>query len=114
MLFWLAVNSKWIRVHPECGYNLVNSPHLKPAWILDRALWHFSCAAADGKYSGDGLPALIENEKHIKVSSHGILQTNGQEPLKLCTLTWLSDASRTLMEGGFHPAETLGVFTGEC
>uniref|UniRef100_A0A672SGB7 Amylo-alpha-1, 6-glucosidase, 4-alpha-glucanotransferase n=1 Tax=Sinocyclocheilus grahami TaxID=75366 RepID=A0A672SGB7_SINGR len=62
-----AANSKWIRLHPECGYNLVNSPYLKPAWLLDRALWHFSCAVADGKYSDSGLPPLIENDKRITV-----------------------------------------------
>ncbi|XP_071756275.1 glycogen debranching enzyme-like [Centroberyx gerrardi] len=60
-----AVNSKWIRLHPECGYNLVNSPHLKPAWVLDRALWHLSCEVADGKYLEQGVPALIQNEQHI-------------------------------------------------
>ncbi|TSL82510.1 Glycogen debranching enzyme [Bagarius yarrelli] len=60
-----AVNSKWLSFHPECGYNLTNSPHLKPAWILDRALWHFSCTIANGKYRDQGLPALIENEKQL-------------------------------------------------
>lgn len=66
--FCLAVNSKWLKEHPECGYNLVNSPHLRPAWMLDRALWHFSCDIADGKYSEQGLPALIGNDRHLDVS----------------------------------------------
>ncbi|XP_006000067.1 glycogen debranching enzyme isoform X1 [Latimeria chalumnae] len=60
-----AANSKWIQEHPECGYNLVNSPHLKPAWIMDRALWHLTCDIADGKYIHKGLPALIENEQQL-------------------------------------------------
>ncbi|KAB5586606.1 hypothetical protein PHYPO_G00003630 [Pangasianodon hypophthalmus] len=60
-----AVNSEWLRLHPECGYNLANSPHLKPAWILDRALWHFSCDIANGKYHDRGLPALFEDEKQL-------------------------------------------------
>uniref|UniRef100_A0A8C3XST5 Glycogen debranching enzyme n=1 Tax=Chelydra serpentina TaxID=8475 RepID=A0A8C3XST5_CHESE len=60
-----AANSEWIRVHPECGYNLVNSPHLKPAWILDRALWHLSCSVAEGKYRDEGLPPSIENDHHL-------------------------------------------------
>ncbi|EMP33184.1 Glycogen debranching enzyme [Chelonia mydas] len=60
-----AANSEWIRVHPECGYNLVNSPHLKPAWILDRALWHLSCSVAEGKYRDKGLPPSIENDHHL-------------------------------------------------
>lgn len=72
MLPWLAANSKWLRLHPEWGYNLVNSPYLKPAWLLDRALWHFSCAVADGKYSDSGLPPLIENDKRINVSLEGV------------------------------------------
>ncbi|TRY95818.1 hypothetical protein DNTS_022038 [Danionella cerebrum] len=77
-----AVNSKWIRLHPECGYNLVNSPHLKPAWILDRALWHFSCAVADGKYSDSSLPPLIESEKQIKILQ-GLLWKDVFTQLKL-------------------------------
>ncbi|XP_037601329.1 glycogen debranching enzyme isoform X4 [Cebus imitator] len=60
-----AANSKWIQEHPECAYNLVNSPHLKPAWILDRALWHFSCDVAEGKYKEKGILALIENDHHM-------------------------------------------------
>ncbi|KAM9238358.1 glycogen debranching enzyme isoform 6-T6 [Leptosomus discolor] len=60
-----ATNSEWLRMHPECGYNLVNSPHLKPAWVLDRALWHFTCMVADGKYIAKGVPPLIENDQHL-------------------------------------------------
>ncbi|XP_036410213.1 glycogen debranching enzyme isoform X2 [Megalops cyprinoides] len=60
-----AANSRWLRQHPECGYNLVNSPHLKPAWVLDRAVWHLSCDIADGKYEDRNLPALIQNDGHL-------------------------------------------------
>lgn len=60
-----ATNSEWLRMHPECGYNLVNSPHLKPAWVLDRALWHLTGMVADGKYIAKGVPPLIENDQHL-------------------------------------------------
>ncbi|KAM4659730.1 glycogen debranching enzyme isoform 4-T5 [Amazona ochrocephala] len=60
-----ATNSEWLRMHPECGYNLINSPHLKPAWVLDRALWHLTCMVADGKYTAKGVPPLIENDHHL-------------------------------------------------
>uniref|UniRef100_A0A3P8XNX5 Glycogen debranching enzyme n=1 Tax=Esox lucius TaxID=8010 RepID=A0A3P8XNX5_ESOLU len=62
-----ASNSPWIKEHPECGYNMVNSPHLRPAWVLDRAIWHMSCNMADGKYSAMGLPAQVQNEGHLGV-----------------------------------------------
>ncbi|KAE8610805.1 hypothetical protein XENTR_v10012247 [Xenopus tropicalis] len=67
-----AANSKWIQQHPECGYNLVNSPHLKPAWLLDRALWHLTCDAAEGKYAAKGLPALIKTDQQLN-SIRGIV-----------------------------------------
>lgn len=65
----VAANSVWIQEHPECGYNLVNSPHLRPAWVLDRALWHVTCDIADGKYTERGVPTLIRNEQHLNVSA---------------------------------------------
>lgn len=63
-----AANSAWIREHPECGYNLVNSPHLKPAWVLDRAIWHLTTRVAEGRYKDKGLPVDITNESHLNVS----------------------------------------------
>ncbi|XP_041751798.1 glycogen debranching enzyme isoform X1 [Coregonus clupeaformis] len=60
-----AANSPWIKEHPECGYNLVNSPHLRSAWVLDRAIWHMTCNMADAKYAAMGLPAQVQNEGHL-------------------------------------------------
>ena len=60
-----ANNSPWLWKHPECAYNLENSPHLKPAFLLDRALWHFSCQVADGLWTSDGLPPEINTEEHV-------------------------------------------------
>ncbi|XP_037314031.2 glycogen debranching enzyme isoform X1 [Pungitius pungitius] len=60
-----AANSVWIKEHPECGYNLVNSPHLRPAWVLDRAIWHLTTRVAQGRYVAKGLPAEITHERHL-------------------------------------------------
>uniref|UniRef100_G3PNW0 Glycogen debranching enzyme n=2 Tax=Gasterosteus aculeatus aculeatus TaxID=481459 RepID=G3PNW0_GASAC len=60
-----AANSVWIKEHPECGYNLVNSPHLRPAWVLDRAICHLTTRVAEGRYEAKGLPADITNERHL-------------------------------------------------
>lgn len=64
-----AANSIWIREHPECGYNLVNSPHLRPAWVLDRAIWHLTTRVAEGCYKEKGLPVDITSESHLNVSN---------------------------------------------
>ncbi|XP_054870288.1 glycogen debranching enzyme isoform X4 [Amphiprion ocellaris] len=60
-----AANSVWIKEHPECGYNLVNSPHLRPAWVLDRAIWHLTTRVAEGRYKDKGLPAEITTDSHL-------------------------------------------------
>ncbi|CAN9502909.1 unnamed protein product [Ophioblennius macclurei] len=60
-----AANSPWIQEHPECGYNLLNSPHLRPAWVLDRAMWHLTTRVAEGRYKDKGLPADITDESHL-------------------------------------------------
>lgn len=67
--FYIAANSPWIKEHPESGYNLVNSPHLRPAWVLDRALWHVTTRIAEGRYEAKGLPADITKESHLNVSA---------------------------------------------
>jgi hypothetical protein len=36
------VCSEWLSEHPDAGYNLRNSPHLKIAFVLDEALRLFS------------------------------------------------------------------------
>ncbi|KAM8930067.1 glycogen debranching enzyme isoform 1-T1 [Pelodytes ibericus] len=77
-----ASNSKWINQHPECGYNLVNSPHLKPAWLLDRALWHLTCDVAQGDYAARGLPALIQTDQQLN-SIRGIIWEDIYPKLKL-------------------------------
>lgn len=48
----------------------MNSPHLKPAFVLDRALWHLSSDVAEGRYKERGVPALIENDHHMNVSMY--------------------------------------------
>lgn len=37
-----ADNSPWLTEHPEAGYNLDNSPHLKAAFDFDEAIMQFS------------------------------------------------------------------------
>lgn len=37
-----ADNSPWLAEHPEAGYNLENSPHLKAAFDFDEAIMQFS------------------------------------------------------------------------
>ncbi|XP_032801915.2 glycogen debranching enzyme [Petromyzon marinus] len=60
-----ASNSDWIGDHPECGYNLLNSPHLRPAFVLDRALWHLSVEVAAGAWTRKGLPPSITTDAHL-------------------------------------------------
>uniref|UniRef100_A0A224X542 Glycogen debranching enzyme n=1 Tax=Panstrongylus lignarius TaxID=156445 RepID=A0A224X542_9HEMI len=61
-----ATEAEWLQKHPECAYNLVNTPHLRPAYFLDRLLKNFSKDIANGMYETCGLPAEIETEEHLQ------------------------------------------------
>lgn len=50
--------------HPEASYNLINSPHLKPAFLLDCILMQFTRDISDGKLAQ--IPSQID-EDHLPI-----------------------------------------------
>ncbi|KNE73199.1 glycogen debranching enzyme [Allomyces macrogynus ATCC 38327] len=64
-----ACNSPWLRAHPESGYNLVNSPHLYPAYLLDDALQNYSYRVATGQVAGVN-PLLTSADDVAKLLRH--------------------------------------------
>lgn len=68
-----ANESPWLLEHPECSYNMINSPHLKPAYLVDRILWHFSLDVGDGKWTSSGVPPNLNTEAHLQ-NARRILQ----------------------------------------
>jgi len=65
-----ANESEWIAENPHCVYNLVNTPHLRPAFLLDCVLARFSKEIADGHWSSAGLPPQVRNENHLQLIRH--------------------------------------------
>jgi len=63
----IANESEWLAENPQCVYNLVNAPHLKPAFLLDCMLARFSKEIADGLWSDYGLPPEVRNENHLQL-----------------------------------------------
>ncbi|KAJ2889766.1 bifunctional 4-alpha-glucanotransferase/amylo-alpha-1,6-glucosidase, partial [Coemansia aciculifera] len=55
-----AYNSDWLRDHPEAGFNLENSPHLRSAYELDAALVRFSRDLTDY-----GLDRMVHTEEDV-------------------------------------------------
>jgi len=63
-----ADDSEWLPDHPDSAYNLQNSPHLKPAYLVDRLLYYVSRDISHSKLESHGIPADINNEDHLNVS----------------------------------------------
>lgn len=54
-------DSPWIHEHPECAYNVVNSPHLAPAYLLDHIVWRLSVETSLGMLESQGIPSVLKN-----------------------------------------------------
>ncbi|KAF8361461.1 agl-1, partial [Pristionchus pacificus] len=67
-----AKNAPWLQEHPESAYNCENSPHLRPAYIVDRALHHFGREIGEGKWSDRGIPVCVDREEHIGSIAHSL------------------------------------------
>jgi len=50
-----ANETEWLGEHPSATYNMINSPHLRPAFLLDRALAWLAIDIGDGKWVERGL-----------------------------------------------------------
>ncbi|CAI4224223.1 unnamed protein product [Auanema sp. JU1783] len=61
-----AKNSNWLQEHPECSYNCWNSPHLRPAYVIDRIYHYFSREVAQGIWESRGIPAIVDNDNHLQ------------------------------------------------
>ena len=100
-----ANESPWISEHPECVFNLANSPHLKPAYLLDRRLRMFSVEVADGVWESEGIPPMLNSESHLERIAM-ILHTSVLPELRLAEFYQVSvdevlNSFRNLVVGGF-------------
>ena len=56
-----ANETPWLAEHPEATYNLVNSPHLRPAFILDRVVKRLARDIGEGAWVDRGIPKVSFN-----------------------------------------------------
>ena len=68
-------DSPWLKDHPDSGYNLTNSPHLRPAYALDVAIMQFSQEVADGKWGNAGISPFVSCENDVKIVQTRLLDT---------------------------------------
>ncbi|XP_041474859.1 glycogen debranching enzyme-like [Lytechinus variegatus] len=91
-----SFDSPWLKEHPECAYNVQNSPHLRPAFVVDRIFAHFNSEVMEGKWEAVGIPKIIDNEEQLHKIRH-ILTHEVFPPFKLQEFYQL-DVEKTLEE----------------
>ena len=58
-------DSEWIYLYPEAAYNLKNFPHLRPAFLLDRALWYLNKKIMNGQLQHIGISNTLSSEHDL-------------------------------------------------
>ena len=64
-----SFDSPWLVEHPECTYNLVNTPHMRPAFLVDRIIANVSHGIASGQYVERDLPPHLPYAKPLDKAS---------------------------------------------
>ncbi|KAI6226176.1 Glycogen debrancher [Aphelenchoides fujianensis] len=77
-----ARNAPWLREHPECTHNCLNSPHLRPAFVVDQALRQLSDEIGASEWDKRGLPVMFCEQVHLE-SLRNVLLTDVLPKLKL-------------------------------
>ena len=85
------------RLHPEAGYSLRNSPHLRPAWELDEAILRVSHAITTGAVPG--INADMKDERAVRsiIFSNIIINADMKDELAVCSGIYLIIHTYTLM-----------------
>ncbi|XP_028049244.1 LOW QUALITY PROTEIN: glycogen debranching enzyme [Monomorium pharaonis] len=67
-----ANESPFLVSHPECTYNCINSPHLRPAYILDAVLFELTTQVASEAWEFKGIPTVVDTEDHLNAIRHAL------------------------------------------
>ena len=62
-----SYDSPWLQKYPDAAYNLVNTPHLRPAYALDVTLKRFSDEIAARKWVYRGINTTVTSESDISI-----------------------------------------------
>ena len=66
----MSNDSEFLKKHPNGAYNLVNSPHLRPAFVLDRIFYHATIDISKGLYESRGISAKNPSPNSMETLRH--------------------------------------------
>lgn len=92
----MSNDSPFLRQFPHATYNMVNSPHLRPALVFDRVLYHLTRSIEAGRYVDRSVfPDRIE---HYYMDAIRHIIRNEELPKHKLDQFYTIDACRTLKE----------------